>query len=101
MTEATTIQHDAAQQRFRATLEGQEAFVAYRFTPPQAGQAGTMDLYHTFVPEVFRGRGVAERLVTAAFEHAKAQGLAVIPTCPYISGAFLKRHAEYVPLVQR
>ena len=89
------VEHNTAQQRFRVTLEGQDAFLAYRL----AGKE--IDLYHTYVPEVFRGRGIAEQLVTAAFEHAKAEGLTVIPSCPYVSSAYLKRHAEYAPLVKR
>ena len=100
MADETVVAHDAAQHRFRIALEGQEAFLSYRFTPPQAGQAGTMDLYHTFVPEAFRGRGFAEQLCRAAFDYAKVQGLTVIPSCPYISGAYLKRHPEYAPLVK-
>ena len=99
MADETAVAHDEAQHRFRIALEGQEAFLSYRFTPPQAGQAGTMDLYHTFVPEAFRGRGFAEQLASAAFEYAKAGGLSVIPSCPYISGAYLKRHKEYEALV--
>ena len=95
MIDETAVEHDAAQRRFRVTLQGQEAFLAYRLT----GQE--MDLHHTFVPEAFRGRGLAERLCQAAFEYAKAQQLTVIPSCPYISGAYLKRHAEYAPLVKR
>jgi len=60
-----------------------------------------LDLYHTYVPEVFRGRGVAEKLCKAGFEYAKANGLRVVPSCSYISGAYLKRHPEYEPLTQR
>ena len=95
MADEMTVQHDPAQQRFRVTLQGQEAFLSYRI----AGKE--IDLHHTFVPEAFRGRGLAERLCQAAFEYAKAAPLTVIPSCPYISGAYLKRHAEYAPLVKR
>ena len=95
MVDETAVAHDEAQHRFRIALEGQEAFLSYR-------RSGTvMDLYHTYVPEAFRGRGFAEQLCRAAFEYAKAGGLTVIPSCPYISGAYLKRHAEYAPLVKR
>ena len=94
MADETVVAHDAAQQRFRIALDGQEAFLAYR----RSGMV--MDLYHTYVPEAFRGRGFAEQLCRAAFEYAKAEGLSVVPSCPYISGAYLKRHAEYAPLVQ-
>ena len=95
MADETAVEHNAAQRRFRVTLQGQEAFLSYRLTGKE------IDLYHTFVPEAFRGRGLAERLCQAAFEYAKAQQLTVIPSCPYISGAYLKRHAEYAPLVKR
>ena len=60
-----------------------------------------LDLYHTYVPEVFRGRGVAEALCQTAFDYAKAHDLTVLPSCSYISGAYLKRHPEYEPLTKR
>ena len=94
MAEETVI-HDQAGKRFCVELSGYEACLMYR----RSGK--TLDLYHTYVPEVFRGRGVAERLAHAAFEHAKAEGLTVIPSCSYISGAYLKRHPEYEPLTKR
>ena len=95
MADALSVTHDPAAQRFVAAIQGQEAFLAYR------RQGGTLDLYHTFVPEAFRGRGIAERLCQAAFEFARAKQLTVIPSCPYISGAYLKRHAEYESLTRR
>ena len=90
-----TVIHDQAGKRFCVQLQGYEACLMYR----QSGKE--LDLYHTYVPEVFRGRGVAERLCQAAFEYAKASGLTVIPSCSYISGAYLKRHPEYEPLTKR
>ncbi len=94
MTEQVEVQHDPAGSRFCVKVEGYEACLMYR----RAGQA--LDLYHTYVPEVFRGRGMAEKLCKAAFEYAKANRLAVIPSCSYISGAYLKRHPEYLPLTK-
>ena len=88
------VEHDKPASRFCVTLEGYEACLMYRLTGKE------LDLYHTYVPEVFRGRGVAEQLCKAAFEYAKAQNLTVIPSCSYISGAYLKRHPEYVPLIK-
>ncbi|MBI4354637.1 MAG: N-acetyltransferase [Candidatus Omnitrophica bacterium] len=89
------IVHDEAARRFCAALEGFEACLMYR----RAG--AEIDLYHTYVPEVFRGRGIAEQLCKAAFEYAKSKGLTVIPSCSYISGAYLKRHPEYESLVRQ
>jgi len=95
MTEPIEVQHDAAGRRFCVELQGYEACLMYRL----AGKE--IDLYHTYVPEVFRGRGMAEKLCKAAFEYAKTEGLAVIPSCSYISDAYLKRHPEYEPLTKR
>lgn len=89
------IEHEEAARRFCVKLSGYEACLMYRRT------GNEMDLYHTYVPEVFRGRGIAERLCRAAFEYAKQAQLAVVPSCSYISGAYLKRHPEYEPLVKR
>ena len=95
MPEALDIIHDNANQRFCIKLQGYEACLMYR----RADKA--IDIYHTYVPEVFRGRGVAERLCKVAFEYAKAQGLRVVPSCSYVSDAYLKRHPEYEPLTRR
>ena len=86
------VEQDAAGQRFVATVNGQEAVLRYRRT------GDTLDFYQTYVPETLRGQGLAEQLCKAAFEYAKTHQLRVIPTCSYISGAYLKRHPEYVPL---
>ena len=95
MTEPIEVQHEKAHSRFCVKLEGYEACLMYR----QSGKE--VDLYHTYVPEVFRGRGMAEKLCKAAFEYAKAEGLTVIPSCSYIADAYLKRHSEYEPLTKR
>jgi predicted GNAT family acetyltransferase len=92
---ALNVTHDATGKRFCAVLDGYEACLMYRLIGKE------IDLYHTYVPEVFRGRGIAEQLVKAGFEYAKAHGLTVIPSCSYISGAYLKRHPEYEPLTRR
>ena len=95
MADEITVVHDEPGHRFCVTLQGYEACLMYR-------SSGTeIDLYHTYVPEVFRGRGVAEQLCKAVFEYAKANRLTVIPSCSYISGAYLKRHPEYEPLTKR
>ena len=89
---AFDIRHDAAGQKFSVTRQGQEAHLLYR------RQGTTLDFYSTFVPEAFRGQGLAEQLCRAGFEYAKANQFKVVPSCPYISGAYLKRHPEYLPL---
>ena len=50
---------------------------------------------------MFRGRGIAEQLCKAAFEHAKREQLTVLPSCSYIGEAYLKRHPEYESMTTR
>jgi hypothetical protein len=57
-----------------------------------------LKLVHTEVPKAARERGTGSRLVEAAFEHARAHGLRIIPYCPFVS-AYLERHPELRPLV--
>ena len=93
--EEITITHDQSSHRFLAALGGYEACLMYRLN------GRDIDLYHTYVPEIFRGKGIAEKLCKTAFEYAKTNTLTVIPSCSYISDAYLKRHPEYVPLTKR
>lgn len=85
------IQHSSG--KFFAVIDGKEAFLLYRIT------GNAMDIYDTFTPPELRGRGIAEQLALAAFEHAKKNGMKVIPSCPYISETFLKRHPELVEMI--
>ncbi len=74
--------------RFYAATSGGDAELLYRIEGPM------MIVYHTFVPESERGRGLAEELATRAFEFAKKERLKVRPDCPYIP-RFLEKHPEF------
>jgi predicted GNAT family acetyltransferase len=50
-------------------------------------------LVHTEVVETLRNRGLAGQLVGAAVERAAAEGLTIVPRCPYVR-RWLKRHPE-------
>jgi len=56
-------------------------------------------LVHTGVPESARERGVGSRLVEAAFQQAREQGLRVVPECPFVR-AYLRRHPELRSFVE-
>ncbi|XP_046546792.1 protein NATD1-like [Haliotis rubra] len=43
-----------------------------------------VDLYHTEVPPVFRGRGVGKLLAKAALEHFTEKKIRMSPTCTFI-----------------
>jgi len=82
------VTHQAAANRFAVTVNGHLAVAEYA----RHGQVVTM--MHTFVPPELRGRGLAEQLVVAALEWARAERLQVVPACSYVA-KFLERHPEY------
>ncbi|MEU3561134.1 GNAT family N-acetyltransferase [Kitasatospora sp. NPDC006786] len=49
---------------------------------------------HTVVEPAFEGRGIGSALARAALDDARARGLAVLATCPFIKGWML-RHPEF------
>ena len=84
-----TVTHDRERRTFAARIEGQECYL--RYVP--AGD-GVLDYASTFVPETLRGRGIATAIVRQALDHARAEGLHVIPSCWFVRD-FLKKHPEY------
>ena len=73
--------------RFEVTVEGRLAMLEYRRTE------ATLDLIATRVPDVLEGRGLGGVLVRGALDVARRDGLAVIPTCPFVRTWF-ERHAD-------
>lgn len=53
---------------------------------------------HTEVPKALEGQGVGSALARGALDDVRAQGLHVIPLCPFMA-AFIRRHREYLDLV--
>jgi predicted GNAT family acetyltransferase len=68
---------DTADRRFVISNGGAEAELVY------ALQGDRLILVHTGVPEEWGGHGVGGRLVRAALGRARANGLTVVPWCPY------------------
>ncbi len=87
--EEITVTHDVAGQRFRAGSGAEAAVLEYRLAP------GRIEFLHTYVPEVLRGRGMAQQLAHAGLEHARAEGLVIEAVCPFVQ-AYLRKHHEYL-----
>ena len=86
------VQDNARDHRFEIHVGEHVAFLTYR-------RSGTsISLNHTEVPEALRGRGMGDRLARAALDHARENGLTVIPICPFVK-AYIKKHPEYEALV--
>lgn len=88
-----SVQHDPTHHRFIVALGEYEASLMYT----RRGQV--LDFYHIYVPDPFRGRGVAGRILIAAFDYARDNHLKVTPTCPFIRNDFLPRFPQYRDLV--
>ncbi len=86
------VKDNAAQRRFEITVEGVTAFAEYVRKP------GVITFTHTVVPEALGGKGVGSRLAKGALDQVRAEGLKVVPQCPFIA-AYIKKHPEYQPLV--
>ncbi len=52
-------------------------------------------LVHTGVPEELEGNGYGGRLVAAAIEAARHEGLTVVPECPY-ARSWIEKHPDRV-----
>ena len=68
---------DRDQGRFLVERDGAVAELVYETEP------GRLIVVHTGVPEVLGGRGVGGQLVRAAVVRAAAEGLTVVPWCPF------------------
>jgi uncharacterized protein len=86
------VQNNAQQGRYELSTPQGLAFAEYR-------PAGSAVMFtHTEVPEEMEGQGIGSRLVKAALDDARAQGLKVIPMCPFVA-SYIGQHHEYLELV--
>ena len=79
--------------RFEIRVDGEVAgFTEYRRRP------GLIAFIHTLTDPRFEGQGLASDLVRTALSEARAEGLSVLPFCPFVRG-YIGRHTEYLDLV--
>lgn len=86
------VVHNAAAKRFEVALDGKLAFSKYLLA------GNKLIIEHTEVPVELEGRGIAGRIVRTALDYVRAQGLKVLPLCPYAK-AWIGRHPEYRDLL--
>jgi uncharacterized protein len=76
-----------AESRFEVDEDGAAAELIYR------RRADRLVLVHTEVPDAISGEGIGGRLVKAAVDRAAAEGLTVVPLCPF-ARRWLEHHPE-------
>jgi predicted GNAT family acetyltransferase len=86
------VSHNQPEQRFETMVDGQLAICEYQM------EGDRMIFTHTFVPSRLRGKGIAQKLVEVALNHAMAGKLRVDPACSYVA-AFIERRPEYKVMV--
>ncbi len=88
-----TVTDVPERRRFEIDVDGGVVgFAEYERRP------GVIAFVHTEVDPSQDGAGIGTLLVRAALDAARAQGLAVLPFCPFVRG-FIDRHREYLDLV--
>lgn len=91
MTELS-IHHDFDAHRFETSVDGHRCELDYELADD------VMTITHTGVPAAVGGRGIAGKLVAAAFAAARAAGWKVRPACSYAAG-YAQRHPELADLL--
>ena len=87
-----TIQHQPDASRFAAETEAGTAHLDYIRSPD------LLTFTHTEVPIGAEGQGIASALAAAGLEYARAEGLRVLPICPFVL-SYIRRHPEWRALV--
>jgi uncharacterized protein len=88
------VTHNAARQRFEATVDGQLCVADYQL------RGNVMWMTHTGVPTAVGGRGIAAELVRVALAWAEEKGYTVEPSCSYVE-VYMRRHPETLKLLAR
>ncbi len=79
--------------RYVYRRDGAEAEMTYS----RAG-TGLIIIDHTAVPDVFRGQGVGQALVARAVADARADGLRILPLCPFAAAQF-RRNPDWADVL--
>ncbi|MGN6375706.1 MAG: GNAT family N-acetyltransferase [Sphingomonas sp.] len=87
------VRDNRAEQEFELEVDGHRAVAAYQ------REGGTIVFTHTHVPHAIEGRGVGSKLIRAALDAARDEGLTVVPQCPFVA-AYIERHPEYPDLLK-
>jgi uncharacterized protein len=88
----TEVVNNKAHHRYELTVDGYLAATYYAISD------GVITFIHTEVPPELGGKGIASRLIRGALDQVRADGLKVIPQCPFVK-AFIEKNANYQDLL--
>jgi len=87
MTQPPEVTDNRAGSQLEVRIGDELAVLTYRL------RAGRLILVHTGVPDSLSGHGLAGALTQAALDKAHAEGLTVVPLCPF-ARSWLERHPD-------
>jgi uncharacterized protein len=88
------VVNNRAHQRYELVVEGHLAATCYKLSD------GVITFIHTEVPPELGGKGIGSALIRGALDQVQAEGLKVIPECPFVK-AYIDKHPEYADLLKR
>jgi predicted GNAT family acetyltransferase len=96
MTTTEIVQHDhEGEGRYEVLVDGETAgALVYR------SFEGRRVFVHTEVDDAYEGQGLAGKLARRALDDARAEGLAIVPLCPFVAG-YLEKHPDDQDLVDQ
>ena len=86
------VVNNTSKHRYELTVDGHLAATYYAISD------GVITFIHTEVPPELGGKGIASRLIRGALDQVRADGLKVIPQCPFVK-AFIEKNASYQDLL--
>jgi predicted GNAT family acetyltransferase len=92
MTSGFTVINDTYHLAFVVDLDGEQATIDYRYYKHDIA------FLHSYVPEHFRGKGVAKALAETALTFARKENKKIMLYCPFMS-KYVREHPEYHDLV--
>jgi uncharacterized protein len=90
----TEVINNTAHHRYELTVDGHLAATYYKLSD------GVITFVHTEVPPELGGKGVGSKLVKGALDQVRAEGLKVVPVCPFVK-AYIEKHPEYADLLKQ
>ncbi len=85
---------DGTKGRYSIVIDGEEAELTYSIASPALIIAD-----HTYVPDALRGTGTGLQLAERLIVDARAEGVKIIPLCPFVKAQF-KKHPAWADVLQ-
>ena len=87
------VVNNPAHQRYELVVDGHIAATYYKITDR------VITFIHTEVPPELGGKGIGSKLIRGALDSVRADGLKVIPQCPFVKG-WIEKHPDYADLLK-